>query len=95
METILTLHNVTVFDPEVERFAYFAAGGEDAESIPSFSGTVCTEDGKEYDFNRLLSKDEVDEWKWLAEELARGRPLKSVTLQGDDPDLYEFVDYEA
>lgn len=95
METILTLHNVTVLYPEVERFAFYEAGGEDAESIPSFSGIVCTEDGKEYDFNRLLSKDEVDEWEWLAEELSRGRPLKSVTLQGDDPDLYEFVDYEA
>ena len=94
METI-TLHNVTVFDPEVERFAYFSAGGDDAESIPSFTGTVCTEDGKEYDFNRLLSKDEIDVWRWIAKELSGGRPVKSVTLREDEPDLYEFVDYEV
>lgn len=94
METILTLHNVTVFDPEVERFAYFAAGGEDAESIPSFSGTVCTEDGKEYDFHLLLGQDDVDEWKWIASKLSN-RQVKSVTLREEDPDLYEFVDYEV
>lgn len=58
METI-TLHNVTSIESFVERSAFYSGDGDDAESIPSFTGTVCTEDGKEYDFNRLLGQDEI------------------------------------
>lgn len=98
MRTTFTLTNVTAFESEIERGAYYWTGfGGDSEEVPVFMGSVNTSDGRTFDFTNYLSEEDEEKWEAAAEDLSSGKLPKSVTLRTipNETELYEFIDYEA